>query len=232
MKTTRIKVLVVGATGGSGRAAIRHLLDAGHEVTAFARRADRIDMRSPRLRFFNGDAMNAGDIDRAVPGHDAVVVTLGITENPLRVRFFGPARTPLQVRSAGTRHVIAAMKRHGVRKLVVQTTYGVGPTRARLGWQDRLFFALLLKPQIADTEIENAEVSASGLDWVIVQPVHLTDGDEDGPAFVSTEGQIGQLKVSRNRVGRVLAEAAVSAAHVGACVSVSGPPVVRPGAGT
>ena len=41
------------------------------------------------------------------------------------------------------------MRKHGVRKLVVQTTYGVGSTRDRLRWMDRLFFKLILAPQIA-----------------------------------------------------------------------------------
>ncbi|HVK78101.1 MAG TPA: NAD(P)H-binding protein, partial [Kofleriaceae bacterium] len=168
-----MKVLVIGSTGGSGRAAVAHLLTEGHEVTAFARRADPTLAPHARLSVVTGDALDPADVDRAVAGQDAVVVTLGITENPLRVRLRGPARTALDVRSAGTRNVIAAMRRHGVRKLVVQTSYGVGDTRDRLGLVNRLFFALLLKPQIADTEIQNQEVADSGLDWVLVQPVHL-----------------------------------------------------------
>jgi hypothetical protein len=35
------------------------------------------------------------------------------SESALRVRFLGAARTPMDVRSRGTRHVIAAMRRHG-----------------------------------------------------------------------------------------------------------------------
>src|SRR5687768_13922406 len=137
---TTMRILVIGATGGSGRAAIEHLLAAGHHVTAFVRRADANTSVPAGLGYVQGDAMRAEDIERAVKGHDAVIVTLGITENPLRVRFFGPARTPLDVRSRGTRNVIAAMKKHGVRKLVVQTTYGLGETRQRLGFVDRTFF--------------------------------------------------------------------------------------------
>lgn len=220
----RLKVLVVGASGGSGRAAVDALLAAGHEVTAFARRADvlRQAVRSHRLRLVNGDAMNPSDVDAAVRGQDAVVVTLGISENPLRVRMLGPARTPLEVRSAGTRNVIAAMRRHGVRRLVVQTSYGVGETRDRLRLADRLFFEVVLKPQIADTELQNREVSESGLDWVIAQPVHLTDGTKDEAPVVSTEGHTARMKVSRKSVGLFLAEAVSSPAFVRRSVALSG----------
>jgi len=199
---------------------VEHLLAAGHDVTAFARSAAHVSSRPGRLHVFEGDATDADAVDRAVRGHDAVVVTLGITENPLRVRLWGPARTPLDIRSTGTRHVIAAMQRHGVRKLVVQTSYGVGATRGRLGVVDRLFFALLLRPQIADTEIQNAAVEASELDWVLIQPVHLTAA-QDAP-FVSTDGATGRMKVSRDTVGKLLAQAIDDPAFVRKTVAVSG----------
>src|SRR5690606_6485999 len=123
----------------------------------FGRHPERVGAPSERLRLEVGDALNASDVERAVAGQDAVVVTLGISENPLRVRFFGPAHTPLDVRSAGTRHAIAAMRRHGVRRLVVLNSYGVADTRTKLGFADRLFFDLILKPQIADTEKQHLE---------------------------------------------------------------------------
>ena len=214
-----MKVLVVGATGGSGRAAVAQLLAAGHEVTTFARRAEPVDARAHACK---GDVMNAADVERAVFGQDAVVVTLGISENPLKVRLRGASGTPPDVRSAGTRHVIAAMQRQGVRTLVVQSSYGVGETRDKLGFIDRLFFALILKPQIADTEKQEALVRASGLDWVLVQPVHLTDGTEDEMPAYSMDGQVALMKVSRHSVGRFLAEAVSDPRFVRTSVAVSG----------
>jgi hypothetical protein len=217
-----MKVLVLGSTGGSGRAAVEQLLSEGHEVTAFMRRPVGFGADSGRLRIVLGDAMRPSDVERAVAGQEAVIVTLGIRENPLRVRLLGPARTALEIRSAGTRNVIAAMRRHDIRKLVVQTSYGVGDTRERLGVLDRLFLALLLKPQIADTEVQNREVIASALDWVIVQPVHLNDTPVRDMPFVSTSGEIGKNAVSRNSVGRFLAHAALSEDFVGKSVALSG----------
>ena len=127
-KTQRI--LVVGATGGTGRATIAELVQQGYQVTAFSRNAGALAESSELVTAFNGDATNPDDLDRAVPGHDAVIVTLGISENPFRVRLFGTARTPIDVRSAGTRNVIAAMQKLGERRLVVQSSYGVGESRS------------------------------------------------------------------------------------------------------
>lgn len=215
-----MRALVIGATGGSGRAAVDALLAAGHEVTAFSRHADRLPRRD-RLTTCNGDATRAEDVARAVAGHDVVIVTLGISESPVRVRLFGSAGTPMDVRSRGTRNVIAAMRDHGVAKLVVQTSFGVGETREKLGTIDRWTFALLLRDQIADTEVQERDVRDSGLEWVLVQPVHLTDDATTSDAFASPSGATRTMRVSRAQVGRFLAEMAESAAHVGHSVALS-----------
>lgn len=218
-----MKVLVMGATGGSGRAAVAALLAAGHEVTAFSRRASTLaGLSVQRLRTLDGDATDAQAVARAVQGHDAVVVTLGISESALRVRLLGAAAMPNDVRSAGTRNVIAAMREHGARRLVVQSSFGVGETRTKLPLMSRLIFALLLKPQIADTEQQEREVRASGLDWVLVQPVNLTDEQgHTGRMLASPNGEILSLKVPRQRVGAFLAEAAQQPAWLRRSVALS-----------
>ena len=215
-----MKVLVVGATGGTGRATVEALVAEGHEVTALARRASTVLGGQSGVRPVDGDATVAADVRAAVRGQDAVVVALGITENPMRVRLRGPAGTPLDVRSRGTATVVAAMHEHGVRRLVVQSSYGVGETRHLLPLSSRLVFAVMLKPQIADHGVQEDVVRRSGLDWTLVQPVYLTDGDE--PASCSVDGSVGGMKVSRRAVGGVLSRLVTGADDVGRCVSVSG----------
>jgi hypothetical protein len=57
---------------------------------------------------------------------------------------------------------------------------------------------------------------------VLVQPVHLTDGDDDAMPFVSAEGDHGAMKVTRKSVGRLLAHAATAPGLARACLAVSG----------
>ncbi len=216
------KVLVVGASRGTGKAAVEELLEAGYAVTAFSRRASALEIESDRLRKVDGDATSYEDVDEAVRGHDAVIVTLGIAENPLGVRLFGGGKTPLDVRSVGTRNVVEAMERHGVGRLVVQSTFGVGESAGLLGTMDRLFFALLLKPQIEDTVRQEAIVRGSALDWVLAQPVHLTDGDDGVEAKASVRGETGRMKVARRQVARVLVRATRAPEFVGHSVAISG----------
>ena len=113
------------------------------------------------------------------------------------------------------------MRRHGVRRVVAQTSYGVGESRAYLPLGTRVVFRLLLAPQIADTEAQADVLHASGLDWVEVQPVNLTDDDVAAAPFTSAAGEVGELKVSRRQVGRLLADAVETDAYVGRTVAVS-----------
>lgn len=213
-----MRVLVIGASSGTGRAATAALLSRGHRVTAFARSAEGLPEQEGLTRQ-KGDALLPGDLDRVMAGHDAVVVALGIHESPLLVRL-GFGKTPLNVRSVGTANVIAAMKRAGVRRLIVQTTYGIGDSKGRLPFAWALIFWLLLKPQIEDSERQEAIVRASDLEWTLVQPVGLSDVDKGTPVLASPVGETRGMEVSRAQVARVLGDL-VEGAAFGSCVAVS-----------
>ena len=216
-----LNILVIGANGATGRLATAELAARGHRVTAFVRRPDSMrDALPAGARLAVGDVMKPKTLDAAIAGQDAVVVILGINENPFLVRLRGTSATPMRVRSEGTQNVIEAMKRQGVRRLVVQTTYGVSDTRAglSLGW--RLIFDLVLKPQIVDTERQEDVVADSGLEWVMVRPVGLDDGPAR-PTLVSATGETRSMNVPRASVAAVLADAAVRSDYVGQRLAVS-----------
>jgi len=220
MNNTQSKrILVVGASNGTGRAAVEECLARGHAVTAFARSAARMAPRTG-LTLRTGDAMVAADIDASVAGHDAVIVTLGIHESPVRVRL-GIRKTPIDVRSQGTANVIAAMQRHGVHRLIVQSTYGVGASEGKLPFAWTMIFALLLRPQIVDTARQEDLVKASALDWTLIQPVGLTDAAITRPTFVSEDSATRSMEVSRRQVAEVLADVASRSIHVHASLAVS-----------
>lgn len=110
-----MKVLVIGATGQTGRHAVKQLLARGHEVRAFARNPSAITQSSDRLRVVQGDARDPESIDRAMHGQDAVLST------------FGP-RSPKKddVQEVLMRNLIAAMTKHGITRLVNLSAWGSG----------------------------------------------------------------------------------------------------------
>jgi nucleoside-diphosphate-sugar epimerase len=200
-----MNVLVVGGAGATGRLVVEELVARGHRVTAFVR--DRRAEPATAHAVAVGDATQTHDVHAAVRGQDAVIVTLGIREHPLLVRLRGTIDTPMDVRSRGTALVVEAMRQHGVPKVVVLSSYGVGDTRRRLSITWRFIFAAVLRPQIADTERQEQVVRSSGLTWVLAQPVALTDAEAGEPAFASRTGEVRGMSVSRRSVARFLADA-------------------------
>ena len=95
-------------------------LAAGHRVTAFARRPERLGVTGERLRVVAGDAFDGEQVAAALAGCDAVITALGT-----RPWKFSP------ICAEGTAHIVAGMKRHGVRRLVCVSSLGAGDSRAQ-----------------------------------------------------------------------------------------------------
>ena len=70
-------MLVIGATGGTGRCVVKNALRAGHEVTAFARTPQKITMQHQRLRVAQGDVLQSDAVLHAMQGQQAVICALG-----------------------------------------------------------------------------------------------------------------------------------------------------------
>ena len=96
-----LALLVVGATGGTGRELVRQALTQGHTVTAFVRNPKRLQIEHENLRIARGDVMDYASVEAAMRGQDAVLCALG------HKRFFYPTR----ILSEGTRHILRAMSR-------------------------------------------------------------------------------------------------------------------------
>jgi putative NADH-flavin reductase len=169
-----MKLLVIGASRGIGLEVVKQALSRGYEVRAFARSAASIRLSNPRLEKRSGSALNASDVASAMPGVDAVVLTLGVRAGP------GMVLGPIHLFSKATQIVIDAMKKACVRRLICVTGFGAGDSRAKLGLLQAIFFELLLGRAYEDKDAQETLVKRSGLDWIIVRPVLLTNGPNTG----------------------------------------------------
>jgi uncharacterized protein YbjT (DUF2867 family) len=172
-----MKVLVIGATGGTGRHVVRRLLARGDSVRAFARRPADVTERHERLEVIEGDARDAASIDRAVQGVDAVVAA------------FGPrSLKKSDIQETLARNLVPAMKKHGVRRLVNLSAWGAGESARNAG----LFFALLRRTLLnrvyEDKERGELVLLDPSLDYVNVRPGRLIDSPARGGVKASLDG--------------------------------------------
>ena len=183
-----MRLLIFGATGGTGRELVSQALERVHAVTAFARDPAALEQRDG-LRVIAGDVLDAAAVERAVAGHEEVLCALGRS-----------AARPGTVRSQGTRNIIRAMERAGPRRLICQSTIGIGDSRPLLPPLHRyLLVPLLLRRTFAEHERQEAAVRSSRLDWTIVRAGALSDGERTGSyrhGFPPTEPSI-EFEISR-----------------------------------
>jgi len=170
-----MKVLVIGASGLTGRIAVRRLLDRGDDVTAFARDRATIAEVHERLKVAIGEARDGASLERALSGQDAVLSAFG----PRAV--FG--KTDLQ--EVFMRNLIGAMHETGVVRLSNLSAWGAGDSDAVLTW-----FARAVKRTARDffddKDRGEALLLASDLDFVNVRPPRLTNGPARGCVKAST----------------------------------------------
>ena len=156
------RLVVLGATGGTGRAAVDVALRAGHEVTAVVRREGALPPAPGLTVAVIPDLTEADRLAAAVTGHDAVISALGSN-----------SRGAVTVCTDGVRAALLAMSRTGVRRLVVVSAHGAAESR------DRSLYSLILWASVGhkmrDKESMEALIRASDSDWTIVRPPALKD---------------------------------------------------------
>ena len=162
-----MQLTLFGATGKTGRHVLEQALAQGHCVTALVRNTDKLSIRHDRLKAIQGDVRNAAQVAQAVASAEAVISVLGPSSN----------RPELAV-SQGIDNILAAMRQHGVRRLIQTAGAGVRDPRDQPTLVHAFFGILvrLLTPNVlADMVQVVQKVRVSGLDWTVVRVPRLTD---------------------------------------------------------
>ena len=165
-----MKLIIFGSTGRTGKRLVEQALEQGHEVTAFARSPEKVELTHTNLRIVQGDVLDLDAVSRAIRGMDAVLCALGS----------GPFDKN-QILSKGTKNIIHAMQESGVKRVICQSAMGVGDSRDALPFIYKyLLIPTLLRFVYADHEIQESYLKDSRLDWTIVRPGALIQGELTG----------------------------------------------------
>ena len=165
------KVLVLGATGGTGRLIVQQAIASGYEVTALVSSAEKgASLKGAKLAI--GDARDEAALRKALKDQDAVISSLGTPPSPFK---------EVTLLSTATKALVGAMRAEGVSRLVAITGIGAGNSAGHGGFAfDHLILPLLLRNVYADKNRQEAVIRQSGLDWTLVRPMVLNDKEPKG----------------------------------------------------
>lgn len=211
-----MKVLVLGASKGTGALCVKSALAKGHTVSAFARTPAKLTLTDPKLTKVTGDFHDAASVRAAVAGHDAVIICASVgslSEFKAKPDYF----------SRGTKFCIDAMKEHGVKRLVVLSAQGAGDSVVTANWILKTFvIGGILKRAFRDHDVQERMTRESGLEYVIARPTRLTDGPAKGQYTKTAELVKVPGSISRADVADFLVESCDSQTFLNKAVQLGG----------
>jgi putative NADH-flavin reductase len=170
-----MRILILGASGGVGKQIVARAVAHGHQVTAVTRASAPIEA-TPQIKVFHADVTQESSLDEIMSGHDAVLSALGIkrenAKNP-----WSPLASPPNFSSLSAQHIVASMKKHGVKTVLAVSAAGVAESAASMNLLMKFFVA---KSNVGlayrDLALMESVYKNSGLNWCCPRPTRLTDG--------------------------------------------------------
>lgn len=200
-----MKLVVFGATGGTGRRVVERALAAGHEVIAVARRPEAVQVAHDRLRVVRGDVLDRASVAEVVHGANAVISAIGPADN----------KQPGTLISDGVANMVHACEAGGVRRLVFESglMVGTGAGLSPLGKLGVAIYRRMYRRLCEDKRKAEAALAASSLEFVIVRPPGLDDSPAKGAFKAGIDIRIDPAKkMSHADVAQFLVRAASEAA--------------------
>jgi putative NADH-flavin reductase len=177
------KIIVFGATGGSGKETVQQAIEKGYQVTAVVRNTAALDLIHPDLKIIKGDVLQPATFEKEIIGKEAVISCLGA----------GNSIKPTTVYSAGISNIMTAMKEAAVKRLICISAVALY-TNKEMGFFIRAISKVLLhnilKNPYADMRLMENIVEAGNIDWTIVRPPALTNKPMKGKYRIAVQSHL------------------------------------------
>jgi len=178
-----MNILVLGATGNTGRRFVDIAIKRGHRIKAVVRSTAAVEP-SDGLEVVQGDILDPSILRDQIVGTDAVVSCLGIRKKD-PADPWSPLLSPVDFTTRSTAGVIEAMKENGVERLIVISSAGIGDSWEKVDTelQDVIQSSSIGKIFLDLNNMEKV-LESSGLDTLAIRPVALIDGEANGGAHI------------------------------------------------
>jgi putative NADH-flavin reductase len=187
-----MKLLIIGASRGIGKALLEEALKDGHQVRVLARDPEKIETTDDALEVVKGDVRDLEALSAAIEDMDIVCSCIGV---PITFK-------PVDLFAEAAKNLVQAVRQKSGLKLIAVTGIGAGDSKGHGGFlYDRIFKPLFLRTIYEDKDREEEIIMGSSIDWLIVRPAGLTNGPRTGKYRVinDLEGSVS-TRISRRDV--------------------------------
>lgn len=211
-----MKIAVFGASGKTGIKAVGQALEKGYEVKALVRNPQKITVSDEKLSIVQGDVTDTATVEKTINGVDGVLVTLGAS----------PDMQADIVMEQGTKNIIDAMKKYKVKRIIVQSSYAMSGDEEGIHFMKQMGMGdeqiAMVQKVLDDKKKQTEAVVTSGLEYILVRPLMLTDGEKTGEYRVgeNIEVKLGD-SISRADVADFMLKALTDTSYIGKIVTLS-----------
>jgi len=198
-----MKILLLGATGRTGKWVYQKSLERGYSIHCLARNSERIE-KHDQATLLEGDASNPDDLATAIAGCNAVISVLNISR---RSDFpWSALRTPKNFLSKTMGNLVPLAEKNKVNRIIICSAWGVSETVQDIpGWFKWLIQNSNIGVAYEDHNRQERIVSDSALNWTIVRPVGLTNSSKEQSVLESFDNHPKpSLTISRKSVAGFL----------------------------
>ena len=215
-----MRILLLGATGRTGKWVLKTALEKGHSVHCLSRNSHRIPKKDG-IAVFEGNPASSDDLKKAMEGCEAIISVLNIS----RTSDFPWARlrTPKTLLSDTMSLVVSSAKELGIKRAAICSAWGVAETKKDIpNWFKWFIDNSNIGVAYTDHERQENILQQSHLDWSIARPVGLSNSKRTETIQESLNNKPKpSMLISRKSVGRYLVESLENETLIGKKVVIS-----------
>ncbi len=191
-----MKILVLGATGRTGKFIIEEAIVKGHKIATIARNPDKL--KNYEIDIIQGTPYDYDTMERAMTGCDAVINTLNVSrksDNP-----WAPLTAPKNLISKSASNAVKVMEKTGIKRYVALSTIGAGRSWKSTPPILRFIVSMSnLKHAFRDHGKQEELLENSSIDYTICRAPMLSAGINSTGAIATKENEKPKsMKLSRN----------------------------------
>lgn len=202
-----MKILILGATGRTGKLILTEALKQGYEINCLVREPKKIKEKNKRLNIYKGSPDRISELENAINGCDGIINALNISR---KSDFpWSKLRTPKTFLSDVMKNIISLTEKNKVDRVVICSAWGVAETEKEIPfWFNWFIKNSNIGVAYKDHERQENELKKSKLDWTIVRPTGLTNFKKEKKIIESYNNKPKpKLTISRKNVAKFMVNA-------------------------